>query len=571
MTDHQKTAWNKKAAPYVTTALALEIVSLFGFAYLTDSHVPGISPLAATSIFIDGTKDIIPTGNSQAPDRMRNALSGAYDQCGAGSTGYCAGNVYIDYPRDFGILTGGVSYDTSKAIAATNTLAAIKQARADNPCANPDCSDSPIYVVGYSQGANASSDVLRQIEQNNAGKNPGDPGYIDTRGLTFVMLGNGARNDGGLWARLPAGVYVPLVGLSFGASTNPSNDPNAPQVIMITKQYDGAADWPKYVLVNPLAAINAAMGFIYVHNGYYQDVNVSDLNATLDTNHDGTISDQEIAANNANPDSPYIVNRNGNVTDVLIKNQPGDLPITQPLKDLGVPEDVIKAIDPFLRAVIDAGYQRPTDGVYPAQPVHFGLIPKPNKMFSDFLAIEAGANQTAQDLEALNPLQAAAPNVGSALSKQGNLALTLPPPAPPSKPQLPTFMLHPPVTPWQAPPPPAAEEEFAAATVEEAPPATEEKPLIIPEGNSSGAPQTNVRGPIGGSPGLPGLKKIVTSINGMVTGTVTAIQNALTPKPAGSSAPSSSAPTAPDPNPGTGTGGTGTGTGTSSTDGGATP
>ena len=49
-------------------------------------------------------------------------------------------------------------------------------------------------------------------------------------------------------------------------------DPNAPQVILITKQYDGAGDWPKYVLVNPLAAANAAMGFIYVHNGYYQDV-----------------------------------------------------------------------------------------------------------------------------------------------------------------------------------------------------------------------------------------------------------------------------------------------------------
>ena len=50
------------------------------------------------------------------------------------------------------------------------------------------------------------------------------------------------------------------------------NDPNAPKILLITKQYDGAADWPKYVLINPLAAVNAAMGFMYVHNGYYQDV-----------------------------------------------------------------------------------------------------------------------------------------------------------------------------------------------------------------------------------------------------------------------------------------------------------
>ena len=60
MADNRKIAWRTKAAPYLTTALALEIVALFGFAYLTDSHVPGISPLAAMSIFIDGTKDILP-------------------------------------------------------------------------------------------------------------------------------------------------------------------------------------------------------------------------------------------------------------------------------------------------------------------------------------------------------------------------------------------------------------------------------------------------------------------------------------------------------------------------------
>ena len=85
---------------------------------------------------------------------------------------------------------------------------------------------------------------------------------FDLSDVTFVMLGNGARNDGGLWARLPAGVYVPFLGLSFGASTNPthadSNDPNAPNVILITKQYDGAADVPKYVLMNPVAALNAS-------------------------------------------------------------------------------------------------------------------------------------------------------------------------------------------------------------------------------------------------------------------------------------------------------------------------
>src|SRR5690242_8262282 len=117
MAEHRKYALHTKTTPYVTTAVALEVVGLFGFAYITDSHVPGISPLAAASIFIDGTKDVLPTGDSQAADRMRNALNGAYDQCGAGSTGECAHNVYVDYPRDFGILTGGVGYDVSRGVA----------------------------------------------------------------------------------------------------------------------------------------------------------------------------------------------------------------------------------------------------------------------------------------------------------------------------------------------------------------------------------------------------------------------------------------------------------------------
>jgi hypothetical protein len=583
MSDKQQITRGKRAAPYVTTAVALEIVSFFGFAYLTDSHVPGISPLAATSIFIDGTKDIFPTEDSQAPDRMRNALNGQYDQCGAHSTGPCAGNVYIDYSRDFGILTDGVGYDKSTADAATKTLAAIQKARADNPCQTSDCSDSPIYVVGYSQGAKASSDVYAQILKNNAGKKPGDPGYIDTRGLNFVMLGNPTRNDGGLWSRLPPGVYVPFLGLSLGGSTNPSTDPNAPQVLMITKQYDGAADWPKYVLVNPLAAANAIMGYFYVHTGYYATTDVSDFNAAVDTNHDGTISDAEIAANNADPNSKYIVTRNGNVTDVLIKNQPGDLPITEPLKQLGVPPEVIKAIDPLLRAIIEAGYQRPTDGVYPAKPVSFGIIPKPDKMFRDFLAIEAGADQTGQNLEALNPLaglnplQTTTPMVGGGLLKQASiLPKTLEPPPPPPAPKL-EFkqQQQSPITQFIAPQGIPEVSQFASnpqPTTEELPPPTMEEtpPVLLPTGNTTGT-QNIVRPSAGAVPMGASLKKIATAINGVVTGTVTAIQNALTPKPAGSSSPSSSSPPPPANTDPPASGGTDNGTDTSGSGSGTTP
>lgn len=560
MTIHRQSTWARRSAPYVTTALALEIVSLFGFAYFTDSHIPGISPLAATSIFIDGTKDILPTDDSQDPHRMKDALGGAYD-LGHDYDGANGGNYYVEYSRDFGILTGGVGYDVSRAEATNKTIAAIKQAQNDNGL------DDPIYVVGYSQGANASSDVITKVQADNAAlgctastpcsANPADanykPGYVDLSNVTFVMLGNGARNDGGLWARLPAGVYVPFLGLDFGASTNPTTGPDAPgQVLLISKQYDGASDWPKYVLINPLAAANAALGFMYVHNGYYQDVDISDI----DTDGNGSLSAAEVSHAQTDPvlKDKYIITTNGNVTDVVIKNQPGDLPITQPLKLLGVPDDFILAIDPVLRAMIDAGYERPTDGVYPAEPVHFKIFPKPSKLFHDFLNIEQGADQTADNLEDLaegNSIQPLAdPGLGNSLLAAkvvdpGAASATPPaPPKPPVKPQLPTFTPQqwiPRVTQWQPPPPPPLPAKVL--------PPVEELPLAPSGGDELliDADSVNNQSTAGHSTYKPGegLKQIAGAVKQVYDATL----GRLVPKPAASTAPSS-APEPPPPPPG---------------------
>jgi hypothetical protein len=539
---------NKKVASFVTTAVALEIVGLFGVSYVTDAYGP-LQLMAATTIFIDGTKDILPTNDSQAADRMRDTLSGAYDQCGAGSTGSCAQNVYIDYSRDFGILTGGVGYDQSKAEATTKTIAAIRLAQQQNP-------GDTVYVVGYSQGANATSDVIKRAHELNLDNDPTND--LDLSNVTLVMVGNGARNDGGLWARLPAGVYVPLLGLSFGASTDPTTGPGAAgQVLMITKQYDGAADWPRYVLVNPLAAVNAALGFVYVHNGYYKDVDISDL----DTNADGKLSQAEITAGNAS--GKYVINQNGNVVDVLVKNQPGDMPIEQPLRALGVPESVILALDPILRAIVDAGYQRPTNGIYPAQPVHFGLIPDPAKMFADFLAIEAAFGKTAQDVNPL-PACSASPEApstqGASLAAFAASGPSSHAPALVAVEQEPHVVQHAspgvdaaPLVVYQAPPVDEQTSPIVDATppiVDAAPPIVDAAPptreLPVESATPSGGSTTVApRGPIGGSPNMPGLKNIVTAVNGVVTATVTALTNALTPPSKGAGGAASSGATPP--------------------------
>jgi hypothetical protein len=506
-----------RTASYVTAGVALELAGLVGFVNVVDANAPMVRLLAATSIFIDGTKDIIPTGNSQAPDRMRGTLSGVLDQgYDYVSTPGAGGNYYVQYPRSFGVLTGltDPTYDASRTIATQNTITAIKDARTQNP-------NDPIYVVGYSQGANAESEAIRQLEGE---------GY-DTSNITFVLVGNGARNNGGLWARLPAGVYVPLIGLSFGASMNP--DPNGPQVIQISKQYDGASDVPQYVL-NPVAWANAALGFVYVHNGYYQDVD-------FDLNHDGTISSADVALAQQDP-AHYIVTTNGNISDVVIRNPEGQLPLTRPLLDLGVPPEIVKALDPLLRAIIETSYNRPPNGgVYPAQPQHLELLPPVTRWEADADAVAAGLKETIHRLEALNTVHV---NPISPLTADSTL------PQPPGGEQL-TAAKHQETTIDQGAPQGGA--QLTAAKTLDAPDAAEASAGTVDQVGTSEAgqdvsgahdavsppttsdtppapkkPQTNVvRGPIGGSPALSGLKTVTAKINGAVTDAMAKVKDAL--------------------------------------------
>ncbi|WP_245234006.1 PE-PPE domain-containing protein [Mycobacterium sp. PS03-16] len=516
--------------------MALELVTLFGIAYATDSHLPGISPMAAVSIFIDGTKDILPTNDSQAPDRMKGALNGDFDQgkLYKSEPGY-GGNVFIDYPREFGVMTGlgSHTYEESRGIAADKTEAAIRDAIKQNP-------NDPVYVVGFSQGANAASDVLAKLEKEN----------IDTSNVTFVLLGNGARNDGGLWARLPAGVYVPLIGLRFGASTNPSAKPadQAAKVIQISKQYDGASDVPKYVL-NPLAWANVALGFMSVHNGYYNEVDM-DLSGPNDVP-DGKIDEYDVEAAEANPDK-YIVTKNGNITDIVIKAPVGELPLTKPLLDLGVPRAVVEALDPLLRAIIETSYDRPTDGKYAATPVHLRLLPGPDQWIEDFHAIAEGWKQTEEKLADLEheDLAPTPPAPATTMMAEPEVeAEHITPPAPEES----RFQsngasitsVSVPVTQAPLPAPlPAPAPPVAPAPVPPPPPAAP----VVQDGAPSGAeilfPESGTTKP------QIGVNKTLQQINKAITGTVKTVVGALTPKRStGTTTTSEPDPPASDPAP----------------------
>jgi PE-PPE domain len=108
------------------------------------------------------------------------------------------------------------------------------------------------------------------------------------------------------------------------------------------------------------------------------------------------LSNQHGYAATSPTDPTAIVTTSGNLTDVLIPSPVGQLPLTQPLLNLGVPQAFVTAIDPFLRAVIMTAY-RPTDD--PAQRVTFQLRPPASAWGPNIASIAAGAAESAQLLK----------------------------------------------------------------------------------------------------------------------------------------------------------------------------
>lgn len=338
----------RKWGPFVTTGLAMEAAVFIGIGHTLSPPMMPVHLLSA-SIFVDGTKPVIGSEDGEPFLRMADSFQGRY-------VGGDTVATFVDYPRSLGAATGltDPTYDESEADAAAKIVRAVRQARADDPTGT-------IYVVGYSQGAGTVSSALAELES--------DPDF-PTDNVQFVLASNPRRNSGGILTRLPPGVYVPLVGVTFGDGTTPERT----KVLQVSKMYDGISDSPDFVL-NVAADANAALGFVFLHSGYYREVDPNDPTAIITTSADGL------------------------VTDALIPAPVGQLPLTMPLLQLGVSPQTVTALDPFLRAVIETGYERPdpaTSASFPSEPVPFRLIPPPTRWLSDAQAVAQGAVQSAQ-------------------------------------------------------------------------------------------------------------------------------------------------------------------------------
>lgn len=172
----------------------------------------------------------------------------------------------------------------------------------------------PVTVVGGSQGAL----VLEAYKAYLVAHPEQAPAPQD---LTFVQYADPASKHG-LFGRNP-GLWVPGLGVTMAG---PVDTPY--KTTVIARQYDGAADWPDRQW-NLLADANAVAGFIYLHPRYGQ----IDLTGV----------------------APYEVD--GNTTYYRIPTE--RLPLLQPLRDLGVDEQLVRALERPLKVVIDSAYVKP--------------------------------------------------------------------------------------------------------------------------------------------------------------------------------------------------------------------
>ncbi len=196
----------------------------------------------------------------------------------------------------------------------------------------------PFVVFGFSQ----STVVSMRVKADLAARKARGEAVPD---VTFVGIGVGNRPNGGISSRF-GGITIPFFDFTFdGAAPTDSGF----TTIDIARQWDGLADTPQFP-INLVSTVNAIFGILFVHALYGPEVSLD-------------------------PDSPKyvpgtIVQQYGDTTYYWIPT--ADLPLFDPFRLLGVPEQVIDVFEPFFKVLVEAGYDRSLPF---GEPVPAQLIP----------------------------------------------------------------------------------------------------------------------------------------------------------------------------------------------------
>ncbi len=210
-----------------------------------------------------------------------------------------------------------------------------------------------LVLFGYSQsGAIMAFEKLRLANEPQPTKDQ----------LEIVVIGNIARPNGGLNGRT-GGLSIPILNFPFGPSMPTDTGITTTDIAL---KWDIIADAPLYPL-NPLAMLNALLGFEYVHGTYPYPT------AATPDGIPGGYTPEEWQAMMDNPENfPDIIDVQEFGDTTYITVTPKVLPLVQPLHDIGL-TPLADLIEPALRVTIEqTGYDR---SISPGQPTRFRLIP----------------------------------------------------------------------------------------------------------------------------------------------------------------------------------------------------
>lgn len=355
---------------------------LVGAVAVSGSVAIGLSPAgtAAVGLVVAVTPLIVPgTGTPNPQDSnnyMANAVSYYVQPSGGCGAEACAAPVAVPYIAQFWPipLAGwggleGAKWNVSVASGVTRLTSEL--VGTNNPGAT-----HPVVVFGYSQGATVASIVKGNLA---------DLTDEQKQNLSFVLIGNPNRPDGGLFERLAILGTVPILDATFG---QPTPTDTGIETYDIAMQYDGVADAPSWVL-NPLALANALAGFQYVHGTYLDPRGDDPATATPY----GYTPEQVRAAIENAQESCTAANHCQKVegSDTYYITLPAKtLPIMQPLLDLGAATGtsalvvpLVDLVSPMTQTLIETGYTR-TDY---STPTPFQLLPRfnPAKLVTDLV------------------------------------------------------------------------------------------------------------------------------------------------------------------------------------------
>ena len=329
--------------------------------------------LATTALIMGGTQHPLsfPTDSDEF---VTSYMAQAVNNFIAPETGVPENRVAVIYPAEFFPVFGTTTFDDSVGVGRDNLTGCLGASMAGCDyntgvgSTKPNPATDDFIVFGYSQSA-----VVASLVKNDLIANPD----LALDGTEIFVASNPMRANGGILARGPKGLTIPIIGITFYGPTQNScsgevcdpNDDFVTPTVDVAQQYDIlGGDAP--ARLDPLAFANSIASYALLHG------NVP--NRTID----GT-------------DKTVIYQDTYGDTDYYLITAPR-LPLLLLAEQAGIPGPVLALPDAVLRVWLEDKQRR---DLSPGEHVPFQLSPigNPIALVGNMLgAIPVGIDDTVQ-------------------------------------------------------------------------------------------------------------------------------------------------------------------------------